>query len=583
MRKTKILATLGPACNDVNKLKELILAGMDAARINFSHGTHETHTEIINKLIQAREELGKPIPLVLDTKGPEIRTKSFRDDKVFLRQGQDFILTTTDIEGDNEKVSVTYTGLPQDVTKGTRILIDDGLIELAVESVCGPDITCKVLNSGYLSSKKGINVPGVNINLPALTQQDIDDIRFGVEIGFDYIAASFVHTAEDIIRIREVLESFGGTNIDIIAKIETRFAVDNIDSILEVADGIMVARGDLGVELPPEEVPLVQKSLISKANLIGKLVITATQMLESMVNNPRPTRAEANDVANAIFDGSDTIMLSGETAKGSYPVETVSMMARIAERTEQAIDYKEKLRTRYAVNMSGITNAVSHATCSTAADLNSPCIVTLTKSGFTARMVSRFRPICPLLAITEDIAVWRKLNLVWGCVPYLFTNPSENIFEVCATKAQETGLAKVGDAIVIVAGLPVGIVGSTNTLKVEIVGSVLAKGTGIGNKKVSGLAVVAKVIEEAERFFKTGDILITTETNNDWLKFIKKASAVVIGSDRCFDFTHTEAVARALEIPLVICNDRVTDLIKTGSLITVDSEKGYIFNGIIDE
>lgn len=407
MRKTKIVCTLGPATNDVEIMKQLIQNGMDAARINFSHGTYETHAETIAKLKQAREELNAPIPLILDTKGPEIRVKTFKEDKVRLEEDATFTLTTREVEGDVNIVSVTYADLPKDVHRGSRILIDDGLIELKVEDITETDVVCKVINGGVVKSRKGVNLPGVEVNLPSLMEKDIEDLKFGVENGFDIVAASFIRSAEDVLKIRRVLEENGGGQMHIISKIENQQGVENIDKILEASDGIMVARGDLGVEIPPEEVPLVQKILIAKANRIGKPVITATQMLESMVHSPRPTRAEANDVANAIFDGSDAIMLSGETAAGAYPLEAVATMARIALKAESAVDYAAKLANTTEPARVNITNAISMAACATAAELKTAAITTVTKSGFTARMISRYRPACPLIASTSDETVWR--------------------------------------------------------------------------------------------------------------------------------------------------------------------------------
>ncbi|MDR0957688.1 MAG: pyruvate kinase, partial [Clostridiales bacterium] len=481
IRKTKILATLGPASNSVETIKELILAGMDASRINFSHGTYETHTVVINNLKQAREELNAPIPLILDTKGPEIRIKTFSEEllkanngKIYLKQGQQFTLTTDDIEGDEQRVSVTYANLPNDLSVGKRILIDDGLIELHVDKIEGHDIICTVVNSGFLSSRKGVNVPDVYVNLPSLTEKDIEDIKFGIKMGFDYIAASFVRSAKDVVEIRQVLEENGGAHMFIIAKIESRDGVNNLDKILEVADGIMVARGDLGVEIPPEEVPLVQKMLIQKANTMGKPVITATQMLESMVNNPRPTRAEANDVANAIFDGSDAIMLSGETANGKYPASAVSMMSKIALKAESAISYGQNLASHHTAASYSTTNAISYATCNTAADLGAACIATVTHSGFSARMVAKNKPTCPILAVTSSDVALRQLNLVWGCIPIKKESGEEDPFAVAAAKSLESKLAVDGDLIVIVAGIPIGIAGSTNCIKVQLVGDILA-------------------------------------------------------------------------------------------------------------
>lgn len=581
MNKTKIVCTLGPSTGTVDIIKQLIKNGMSAARINFSHGTYESHTVVINNLIQAREELNAPIPLVLDTKGPEIRIKTFKEESVILEQGGTFTLTTEDIEGDNTRVSVTYKNLPLDLRRGSRVLIDDGLIELTVKNLTETEVECKIINGGNLSSRKGVNIPDVYVNLPSLTEKDIEDIKFGIEMGFDYIAASFVRSANDVIKIRRVLEENGGSNIAIISKIENRDGVDNIDEILEVSDGIMVARGDLGVEIPPEEVPLVQKRLIKKSNQKGKPVITATQMLESMVHNPRPTRAEANDVANAIFDGTDAIMLSGETAKGDYPIESVKMMAKIAETIEKSIDYIQEMNHNHSTLQRSMTNAISYASCATANDLKAACIITVTKAGYTPRMVSMFRPLSPILACALDEAVWRQLNLVWGCIPTVLLptdNNTDEVFAEAIQRAVKIGLAKNGDAVVITAGVPVGVSGTTNTLKVHIVGDVLVKGIGVGNKVVSGKAVVIKVVEEAEKYFQKGDILITHETNNDFLPYIKKASAIIVEVGE--NNNHTEIVGKTLDIPVIIGAKGAVDLVRNGILITVDSKKGFVYNGI---
>ena len=583
MRRTKIVATLGPASNTVDICKKLICAGMDAARINFSHGTYESHADVINTLIQARTELNAPISLILDTKGPEIRIKTFEADKVYLEQGSKFTLTTKDVQGDATQVSITYENLPKDVAHGSRILIDDGLIELLVEHLTETDIECTVVNSGFLSSKKGVNVPDVYVNLPSMTEKDIEDIKFGIQMGFDYIAASFVRSAKDVLKIREVLEENGGTHISIIAKIESRDGVNNIDSILEVSDGIMVARGDLGVEIPPEEVPLVQKLLIKKANTVGKPVITATQMLESMVSNPRPTRAEANDVANAIFDGSDCIMLSGETAKGTYPVESVQMMARIAVKAEDSIDYRELLQKvdRSRENVT-ITNAISRATCTSAADLNAAAIVTVTNSGFTARMIAKYKPACPVLAVSLRELVWRQLNLVWGCRSIMgkVENDTEQaVFDLAAGKAVESNLVRNGDLIVVVAGVPVGVAGSTNIIKVQVVGDVLVRGTAHGAGAHTGQAAVIRVADEGDKLFMPDDILVTTETNDKMMPMLRKAKAVVIGSDQPTNTLHAETACLALQIPLIVCKERVVDLIQNGATITVDTTDGFVYNG----
>jgi len=579
MRKTKILATIGPTSNDVEIIRTMIGTGLDAARINFSHGTYESHTETINKIKAARESMNSPVPIVLDTKGPEIRIKTFRDDKVYLVQNSTFTLTTDDVEGDVDIVSVTYKDLPMDVRAGSRILLDDGLIELLVQSITDTDVVCKVVNEGYLGSRKGVNIPDVFVNLPSLTEQDVDDLKFGIEMGIDWVAASFIRTAGDVLNIREVLETNDGGGIKIIAKIESREGVDNIDSILEVADGIMVARGDLGVEIPPEEVPMVQKALIQRANLLGKLVITATHMLESMTKNPRPTRAEANDVANAIFDGTDVVMLSGETANGDYPVESISMMARIAEKAENSPQYfNEIVHSR----MKNFTNAISFAACDTAKVLHASCIVAVTDSGFAANMVARARPESPILALTTIEQVCRQLNLTWGCKPMLVDEISGNdeVFDVVEEMALKSGLAKIGDAIVALAGVPIGIAATTNTLKVRVVGNVLAKGKAkSGRGAVKGIARVFKVQEETDHFFERGDILVATTTSDDMMEYIKKAGALVVGSWEQVDTGHAETVAKALDIPLIVSYEKVVDLIGEGVAVTVDCDEGFVFNG----
>ena len=585
MRKTKIVCTLGPATNDVEIMKQLIQNGMDAARINFSHGTYETHAETIAKLKQAREELNAPIPLILDTKGPEIRVKTFKEDKVRLEEDATFTLTTREVEGDMNIVSVTYADLPKDVHRGSRILIDDGLIELKVEDITETDVVCKVVNGGVVKSRKGVNLPGVEVNLPSLMEKDIEDLKFGVENGFDIVAASFIRSAEDVLKIRRVLEENGGGQMHIISKIENQQGVENIDKILEASDGIMVARGDLGVEIPPEEVPLVQKILIAKANRIGKPVITATQMLESMVHSPRPTRAEANDVANAIFDGSDAIMLSGETAAGAYPLEAVATMARIALKAESAVDYAAKLANTTEPARVNITNAISMAACATAAELKTAAITTVTKSGFTARMISRYRPACPLIASTSDETVWRQMNLIWGCKPMLYTGelPRGGVFDTALEIAVKSGLLKNGDTVVSALGMPLGFSGATNTLRVDIVGDVLCKGKGVGTKRATGTARVITARDGVERTFHQGDILVTTATDSSFMPYIRKAAAIVVGPLDQNVNSHAEVAGMALDIPVIVCNAKVVDFIPAHSLITVDAEKGFVYKGIPKE
>lgn len=582
MRKTKIVATIGPASESIEKIRELFEVGLDACRINFSHGSHEEHGAKVDNIIKVREEMGLHIPLILDTKGPEIRTKDLKNGSVELVKGSTFTLTVDDVIGDENIVSVTYKDLAKDLSVGATVLIDDGLIELKVKAIEGSNVVCEVINSGVLGSKKGVNIPDVSINLPALTEKDINDIKFGIKKGFDYIAASFVRSASDVVQIRRVLEENGGSDIQIISKIENREGVDNIDSILEITDGIMVARGDLGVEIPLEEVPIIQKELIRKCKLKGKPVITATQMLESMINNPRPTRAEASDVANAIFDGTDAIMLSGETAKGSFPVQAVQTMVKIATKIESSIDYVKQFNELSMVNINNITNAISHATCTTAMDLNAACITAVTNSGFTVKKVSKYRPSCPILALTPDERVARQLNLLWGCYPAILDKVLSNasdLFSAAADKSMETGFSSTGDIIVIVGGTPVGITGTTNTMKVQVVGDVMVKGKGFGGKVVSGRVNILNSEKDAGKLFNKGDVLVCHKTDDYILEQMRKASAIVVGNGKIDNFSHAETVAKALNIPLLISDQDVTELIPNSIIVTVDTEKGLIYNG----
>lgn len=586
MRRTKIICTLGPKTRDEENIKKIILAGADAIRINFSHDNHEIHGETAKRVIKVREALGKPVPLILDTKGPEIRTGVMKDDLEHkLNIGDTFTLTTKEIEGDNKRVSVTYKNLPFDLSKGSRILIDDGLIELKVKKLTDTDIECSVVNGGVLGSRKGINIPDVFVNLPALTEKDVLDVEFAPKAGFDYIAASFIRQASDILKIRQVLEEAGGGDIQIIAKIENRDGVNNIDEIMEVADGIMVARGDLGVEIPTEEVPIVQKMLIKKANKAGKPVITATQMLDSMIRNPRPTRAETTDVANAIFDGTSAIMLSGETAKGDYPIEAIQTMAKIAMTAEAEVmrSEGEVLTPRnYGISM---TNAVSHATCNAAKELQAACIVSITKSGYTARSISKFKPCCPIVGCTSNERVLRQLNLVWGCTPVLITSKegesTDETFAKAVQKIEALGIVHQGDAIVLSAGVPVGKEGTSNIMRVQYVGNVLSKGTGYGTKAVTGRACAIKVLEEADKNFRQGDILVAHKTSNDLLPYMKKASAIVVEDGSLDENNHAVIVGRTLEIPVIIGANGILDGLKTATVITIDSETGYIYNGVV--
>ena len=576
MRRTKIVCTLGPATDDVEIMKELIRNGLNAARVNFSHGTYETHGEIIKKLKQAREELNAPIPLILDTKGPEIRIKTFENNKIRLEQGDKFTLTTEDVPGTQERVSVTYADLPKDLQRGSRVLIDDGLVELRVESITGSEVHCEVVTGGDISSRKGVNLPGVQVNLPSLTEKDISDLKFGIENDFDYVAASFIRSASDVVKIRKVLEENGGENIQIISKIENQEGVDNIEEILEVSDGIMVARGDLGVEIPPEEVPLVQKALIALANRRGKPVITATQMLESMVKSPRPTRAEANDVANAIFDGSDAIMLSGETAAGDYPVEALQTMVKIASRTEQDINYMSRLKKRGILTNPDITNAIAHATCTTAMDLNASAIITVSNSGRTARMVSKYRPACPIIGCSVNEDVCRKLNMSWGVTPLLveLKHNSDELFDHAVDKAEEMGLIEQGEIVVLTAGVPLGISGTTNMIKVHVAGHILMQGKGLTDKSAAANLCVISSPEELKEKFKEGDIIVARDTSNEMMEQIRLASGLIIENDSAD--CHGAIAGLSLDLPVLIGAENATQILKSGAFVTLDGKKGIV-------
>ncbi len=462
---------MGPSTMDEYVLKRLIEEGMDVARFNFSHGTHEEQRFRMDMVKRLRKECGKHIALLLDTKGPEIRTRDFEGGKVFVEAGQTFTLTTRDIVGDNTISSITYKDLAKDVEIGTKILIDDGLIELKVKDIIDEDLVCEVINGGFVSNHKGINVPGVHLNMPYMSQKDIDDILFGIKEDVDFIAASFVRSAKDVLEIRKLLDENGGKNINIISKIENAEGVKHIDDIIYVSDGIMVARGDMGVEIPGEEVPVIQKMIIRKVYNAGKQVITATQMLDSMMKNPRPTRAETTDVANAIYDGTSAIMLSGETAAGLYPIESVQTMVRIAERTEEDINYRGRFFQIERRANNNVTDAVCHATCTTAIDLNASAVVTVTKSGTSARNISKYRPVCPIIAGTTSDKVCRQLNMSWGVVPVHLEEKNEifELFDHAVESAKENGLLKSGETVVVTAGVPLGVSGNTNMIKVQVV------------------------------------------------------------------------------------------------------------------
>lgn len=470
MRKTKIVCTMGPSTDKDDVLRQLMLEGMNVARCNFSHGSYEEHKKRMDRIKKFRKELGLPVAILLDTKGPEVRLKSFKDGKVVLEEGQLFTLTADEVEGTKEKVSVTYSRLYEDLEEGMKVLIDDGLIEMKVEKVDRNNIICRVINGGTISNNKGVNVPEVDLSMPYISDKDREDILFGISQDVDFIAASFVQKKEDILQLRKLLEKNGGEEIKIISKIENAQGVANIDDIIEVSDGIMVARGDMGVEIPYEEVPVIQKKIIKKAYRAGKQVITATQMLESMIKNPRPTRAETTDIANAVYDGTSAIMLSGETAAGAYPVEALMTMVRIAERTEEDVDYRKRFFEYDRKVNPDITDAICHATCTTAHDLNAKAIVTVTKSGRSGRMISRYRPECDIISCATTEKVCRQLALSWGVTPILIKEEKEvfDLFDKAIQAAVKADLLKKGDLTVITSGVPIGISGTTNMIKVQI-------------------------------------------------------------------------------------------------------------------
>jgi len=471
LRKTKIICTLGPAVDSEEMIEKLIEGGMDGARFNFSHGSHATHKAQLDRLKSVRKRLGRPVAAILDTRGPEIRIRDFACGSVELKKGDRFVLTTGEAEGDCHRVSVTYPELHEELTVGQKVLVDDGLICLSVEALRGQDILCRVENGGVLSGRKSINIPGAHVSLPALTQQDVEDLRLGVEQGFDYVAASFVRRAEDVRAVRRVLDGYGGEEVRIIAKIENQEGVDNFDAILREAEGIMVARGDLGVEVPAAVVPILQKQMIRKGQLAGKPVITATQMLDSMIRNPRPTRAEVSDVANAVYDGTSCVMLSGETAGGAYPIQAVEAMARVVVETERAIRYWDRFRKRRLPELITVDDAITHSACLTAMDLQAKAILAPTHTGHTARMIARFRPQCPVVALTGWERVRRRLSICWGVVPLLMeqVQDTDRLFEQSACAAVEQKLATRGEVVVITAGIPLGRTGSTNLVKAHTI------------------------------------------------------------------------------------------------------------------
>ncbi len=578
IRKTKIVCTIGPASQETDTLEKFLVNGMNVARLNFSHGTYEEHRSRIASIRQASKNTGIPVAIMLDTKGPEIRVGFFKNGRIKLSEGNEFVLTTRQITGTEKEASVNYEKLPEDVKVGNQVLLDDGLISLRVKKVEGTEIICEVENGGELSDRKKVNIPGVNVNLPGLTEKDIDDIRLGIEEDVDIIAASFIRNAEDVINIRRVLERYD-SEINIISKIENRQGVENLDEIIRVSDGIMVARGDLGVEIPAEEVPIVQKKLISRCNTAGKPVITATQMLESMIRNPRPTRAEASDVANAIYDGTDAIMLSAETATGKYPVEAVQTMSRIAVRIEESLDWEEFSKKRASTVAKSTTEAISYATCASAHSLGAAAIITATKSGSTARMVSKYSPKVPIVAVTPNQKTRQQLLLVKGVYPLISpeSETTDGMITIAVDTAVQAGYVKNGELVVITAGVPVGIPGSTNLIKIHTVGEVIARGMGIGKKPVAGKVVIAKKPAEAIEKVGKGDILVTVSADSDFLPALKKAAALITEEG---GLTSNGAIMGInLGIEVIVGVKNATAKLEQSELVTVDPLRGLIYRG----
>ena len=580
MRKTKIICTLGPSTDKDGVLRELVANGMNVARFNFSHGSYEEHKGRLDNLKAIRAELGKPVAALLDTKGPEIRLKEFKNGVEMLEAGQTFTLTTREVEGTKEICSITYKDLPQDVHEGGTIMLDDGLIKLRITNVTDTDITCEVLNSGKIKNKKGVNVPGVHLSMPYLSQRDRDDIIFGVQQGFDFIAASFVRTAQDVYDIRNLLNEYD-SNIRIIAKIENREGVNNIDSILAAADAVMVARGDLGVEIDFTELPGIQKSVIDRSFSFGKPIVTATQMLDSMMVNPRPTRAEISDVANAIYDGTSAIMLSGETAAGAYPVEALKTMSAIAERTENEVHYRDNRLVDASNGQISVSDATAHAACLTAKDVNASAIVTVSESGNTARLLSKYRPAQPIIACVMNEQVQRQLAISWGITPLMMplAHSTDELIEMSTSLAKENGYLHDGELAVVTAGVPVGVSGTTNMIKIHMIGNCLATGVGIGPEgsalaNATGKACVCHNLDELRAKFKPGMVLVVPSTSNEMLSYVRDAAAIVVEEPGLN--SHAAIAGKALLKPTIVGAAGATSHIRDGLMVAVDCAHGSV-------
>lgn len=575
MRKTKIVCTIGPACDSEETLRAMMLAGMNVARLNFSHGTHAEHQVRIDRIKKLRAELDLPIAIMLDTKGPEYRIGTFEGGKIELHSGDTFTFTTEPVTGNAERVSVSYAGLAQDLEPGNTVLVNDGLIALTVTATTDTDVICRVTAGGVLSDRKSMSFPNKVLKQTFLSEQDKSDLLFGIENDVDFVAASFVSRKQDLADLNAFLRANGGEDISVIAKIENQPGIDNIEEIFTECTGIMIARGDMGVEVPYEELPSIQKELIGKCRLLGKRVITATEMLESMTHNIRPTRAEIADVANAVYDGTSAIMLSGESAVGAYPVEAVETMVRIALRAEADMDYIRRF-SRDTSASTDVTNAISHATVTSAHDLNASAIITVTKSGSTARILSRYRPACVIVGCTTEKHVWRQLALSWGTVPLMIAEESntDDLFEHAVDAAVQNGLVHDGELVVLTAGVPLGISGTTNLMKVHVVGHLLSRGQGLHGGKVIAPLCVIRNLEKDAKDFNTGDVIVCHQTTREMFSMLRKSSAIVLEDDN--PEGHGAIAGMSLDIPVIIGAKNATNILKSGAVVTVDGEKGTV-------
>lgn len=581
MRKTKIICTIGPTSDSEEVIRELIIAGMNTARFNFSHGDHKSQKEKITRVRKISEELGQSVAILLDTKGPEIRTHDFKNGLVNLNEGDTVtVISGKEVLGNEKEFSITYDKLSDDVKIGSRILIDDGLVALEVIEINPHRVKCTVLNSGTVSDHKGINLPGIKTQFPALTEKDMEDLKFGVDMGVDIIAASFIRKADDVLEVRKALRTLGADDIILMSKIENEEGVDNVEDIIKYSDGIMVARGDMGVEIPLEKVPLAQKEIIEMCNKHGKPVVTATQMLDSMIRFPRPTRAEVSDVANAIYDGTDCIMLSGETANGKYPIEAIKTMHRIAEESESKIRHEKVFDNIMAMDVQSVPTAISLASATTAYELDASAIITATVSGSTAKNVSRYKPKAPILAVTPSKSVARRLSIYWGVYPIVSTSfgSTDEMIEKTAEIAKEKGFARNGDLVVITAGLPINFIGSTNMIKVHLIGEALLQGKSIHkvNETVSGVIRKVSSFRAANTIVEKGDILVVNALTDEYLNILHRISGVIVETNQVSSKVLEEIMIH--DIPVVTEASRALSVLVDGTMVKLDAKRSIVLN-----